>query len=40
MNCSIVIRAYNEEKYIGRLLEGIEQQTVKDAEVILSDGDG
>ena len=23
MNCSIVIRAYNEEKHIGRLLEGI-----------------
>ena len=37
MNCSIVIRAYNEEKYIGRLLEGIRQQTLKDAEVILVD---
>jgi glycosyltransferase involved in cell wall biosynthesis len=37
MNCSIVIRAYNEEKHIGRLLEGIRQQTVKDAEVILVD---
>jgi len=37
MNCSIVIRAYNEEKYISRLLEGIRQQTIKDAEVILVD---
>lgn len=36
-NCSIVIRAYNEEKHIGRLLEGIKQQTVKDVEVILVD---
>ena len=37
MNCSIVIRAYNEEKHIGRLLEGILQQTVKDVEIILVD---
>ena len=37
MNCSIVIRAYNEEKHIGRLLEGIRQQTLKDVEVILVD---
>jgi len=37
MNCSIVIRAYNEEKYIRRLLEGIRQQTVKDVEIILVD---
>lgn len=37
MNCSIVIRAYNEEKHIGRLLEGIKHQTLKDAEVILVD---
>ena len=37
MNCSIIIRAYNEEKHIGRLLEGIKQQTVKDVEVILVD---
>ncbi len=37
MSCSIVIRAYNEEKHIGRLLEGIRQQTVKDVEVILVD---
>jgi glycosyltransferase involved in cell wall biosynthesis len=37
VNCSIVIRAYNEEKYIGRLLEGIRQQTIKDVEIILVD---
>lgn len=37
MKCSIVIRAYNEEKLIGRLLEGIKQQTVKDVEIILVD---
>lgn len=37
MNCSIVIRAYNEERHIGRLLEGIRQQTIKDVEVILVD---
>jgi glycosyltransferase involved in cell wall biosynthesis len=37
MNCSIVIRAYNEEKHIGRLLEGIRQQTVSDVEIILVD---
>ena len=37
MSCSIVIRAYNEEKHIGRLLEGIRHQTVQDAEVILVD---
>ena len=37
MNCSIIIRAYNEEKHIGRLLEGIRQQTVTDVEIILVD---
>lgn len=37
MNCSIVIRAYNEEQHVGRLLEGIKHQTFKDAEVILVD---
>ena len=35
--CSIVIRAYNEEKHIGRLLDGIRQQTLKDVEIILVD---
>jgi glycosyltransferase involved in cell wall biosynthesis len=37
MNCSIIIRAYNEEKHIGRLLEGIRQQTLRDVEIILVD---
>ena len=37
MNCSIVIRAYNEEKHIGRLLEGIRHQTIKNVEIILVD---
>ncbi len=37
MNCSIIIRAYNEEKHIARLLEGIKQQTVRDLEIILVD---
>jgi len=35
--CSIVIRAYNEEKHIGRLLDGILQQTIQDVEIILVD---
>jgi glycosyltransferase involved in cell wall biosynthesis len=35
--CSIVIRAYNEEKHIGRLLAGILAQTVREAEIILVD---
>jgi rhamnosyltransferase len=35
--CSIVIRAFNEEKHISRLLNGITQQTVKDVQVILVD---
>jgi glycosyltransferase involved in cell wall biosynthesis len=35
--CSIVIRAYNEEEHIGRLLSGVLQQTVKDIQVILVD---
>jgi glycosyltransferase involved in cell wall biosynthesis len=37
MNCSVIIRAYNEEKHIRRLLEGIRQQTIKDVEIILVD---
>jgi rhamnosyltransferase len=37
LNCSIIIRAYNEEKHLGRLLEGLLHQTVKDVEVILVD---
>ena len=37
MNCSIVIRAFNEAVYIGRLLEGIQHQTVQEVEIILVD---
>ncbi len=37
MNCSLIIRAYNEEKHIVRLLEGIKQQTISNVEVILVD---
>lgn len=36
-NCSIVIRAFNEDKHIGRLIAGINQQTVKNVQVILVD---
>jgi len=35
--CSIVIRAFNEEDHIGRLLDGILQQTVKDVEIVVVD---
>jgi rhamnosyltransferase len=34
---SAVIRAYNEAQHIGRLLAGLEQQTVKPDEVVLVD---
>jgi rhamnosyltransferase len=37
MNCSIVIRAYNEAQHLPRLLEGIHKQTVRDVEIILVD---
>jgi rhamnosyltransferase len=37
MQCSVVIRAYNEAKHIGNLLEGIRQQTVREVQVILVD---
>ncbi len=37
MNCSLVVRAYNEERHIGRLLEGVGHQTVRDVEVVLVD---
>ncbi len=35
--CSIVIRAYNEEQHIGKLLTGIEQQTFQDKETLIVD---
>jgi glycosyltransferase involved in cell wall biosynthesis len=34
---SIVIRCYNEERHIGRLLFGISQQTIRDVEIIVVD---
>ena len=37
MDCSIIIRAFNEEKHIGRLLQGIRHQTFRNSEVILVD---
>ena len=37
MSVSVVIRCYNEEQHIGRLLSGIVQQTVKHVEVIVVD---
>lgn len=35
--CSVVIRAFNEENYISRLLDGVSHQSVKDIQVILVD---
>ncbi len=35
--CSVVVRAYNEEKHIGKLFAGIRQQTLTDIQVILVD---
>ncbi|MHB8192744.1 MAG: glycosyltransferase family 2 protein [Bellilinea sp.] len=35
--CSIVIRAYNEEKHIARLLRGLMEQTIKEVQIILVD---
>jgi rhamnosyltransferase len=37
MKVSIVIRSYNEEEHIGRLLSGITRQTIKDLEIIIVD---
>jgi len=36
-DCSIVIRAYNEENHIGRLLTGILEQSLRKVQVILVD---
>ena len=35
--CSIIIRAYNEEEHLGKLLNGIQQQTIEEREIILVD---
>jgi glycosyltransferase involved in cell wall biosynthesis len=37
LKCSLVVRTYNEEKHIGRLLSGILQQEHQDYEIILVD---
>ena len=34
---SVIIRSYNEEAHIGRLLSGIIQQTWKELEIIIVD---
>jgi rhamnosyltransferase len=36
-SCSLVIRAHNEERHIGRLLDGIAQQRIANVEIILVD---
>jgi len=36
-SCSIVIRAYNEEAHIGKLLAGIAAQSLKNVQIILVD---
>ncbi len=35
--CSIIIRAYNEAEHIGRLLDGINKQSIRSVETILVD---
>jgi rhamnosyltransferase len=37
VNCSLVVRAFNEERQIGRLLEGVRRQTLREMEIILVD---
>lgn len=37
MRCSIIIRCYNEARYLARLLFGISQQTIRDFEVLAVD---
>ena len=37
VSCSIIVRAFNEEKHIGRLLTGLNQQARQDFELILVD---
>lgn len=37
MQCSVVIRAYNEAAHLGRLLDGIAHQSSQDVELILVD---
>ena len=37
MSVSLVVRCFNEEQHIGRLLEGVLQQTVRDVELVVVD---
>jgi len=37
IRCSVVIRAFNEERHIGRLLRGISEQTMEEVEIIVVD---
>ncbi len=35
--CSVIVRAYNEAQHIGKLFDGILQQSIKDVQIILVD---
>ncbi len=37
MDCTIIIRCYNEEKHIGNLLSGIQKQSIQPREIIVVD---
>jgi len=36
-SCSVIIRSYNEEEHIGRLLTGILEQTIRPRQIVLVD---
>ncbi len=36
-SCSLVIRAYNEQAHLGRLLDGVLQQSTREVEIVLAD---
>lgn len=36
-SCSLIVRCYNEEQHIGKLLAGVMEQTIKDVQIILVD---
>ncbi|MCH9649387.1 MAG: glycosyltransferase family 2 protein [Deltaproteobacteria bacterium] len=35
--CSVVVRCYNEERHIGKLLSGIMEQSVQDVQIVIVD---
>ena len=37
ISCTVLIRCFNEEKFIGKLLTGIMKQTIKRVEIIIVD---